>query len=192
MHAMLSRLSVRTINGAPSAARGAPQPPGERADRALAVTGARRGRLGRHLHLPGEPRRVERHRLGDALELGLAAAVDLELVREARPGLAGDQDRVVGLAGMGLDPGGDVDGVADDREVEPAGAADRARDHVAAVDADPDPQLAGRAALVDGRADLAGGAHRPVGVVGERLGGAEDGDQAVALELVDVAAVARR
>ena len=56
-------------------------------------------------------------------------------------------------------------------------------------DADPDP-LARATLLVHGRDHLAGGADRAVGVVVVVLGRAEDRQQPVADELVDVAAVA--
>ena len=54
----------------------------------------------------------------------------------------------------------------------------------------PDPHAVGRRLVVHGRRHLAGGADGALGVVGVGLGGAEDRQQPVADELVDVAAVA--
>ena len=104
--------------------------------------------------------------------------------------LRGDQHVVTGLAGRRLDPGRDVDGVADDAEVEPPAAADRARDDLPGVDADPDPEAPRPAVAVDRAAISQRGADSPVGVVGVGLRRPEHGQQPVALELVDVAAVA--
>jgi len=103
-------------------------------------------------------------------------------------GRGGDQHLVVELAGRRLDPGGDVDGVADDAEVEPAGAADRPGDHGAGVDADPDAEQIA-VTVVDALGDPNRGANSTVRVVVEPLRRPEDGQQAVADELVDVSAV---
>src|SRR5207253_7434217 len=130
-----------------------------------------------------------RHRAIDPLELMLAAGLDLEPRAEAARGFAGDQEVLVEVARRRLNAGGDVDGVADDRVVEAPRAADRPGHHGPAVDPHPDPEL-GLAAAVDRVDELAARADGPLGVVRVVLGRAEDRDQAVADELVDVAAVA--
>ncbi len=104
--------------------------------------------------LPGDLRGEDGDRFGHPADLEVAAVLGLEGVGDLSPGLAGDQDVVAGLAGERLDPGGDVDRAADDREVESAGAADGAGDYPACVDADADPQLARLPLAVDRPADL--------------------------------------
>src|SRR5205823_5147413 len=96
-----------------------------------------------------------------------------------------DEDRVASLAGRGFDAGGDVDRVADDAELEPPGAADVAGHHGPGVEADADPKLVAEL-LAHRRGDLAGRGQRVIGVVNLAPGGVEDGEQAVADELVDV------
>src|SRR5437764_7729925 len=115
------------------------------------------------------------------------AELDLAAGEQAARGL-GQQDRVARIARRALNARGDVDRVADDRELEPATAADRTGDHRSGVDADADPQLAA-VALLDRVGDLARGLERAIGVVGQVLGGAEDAHHSVADELVRVAAV---
>src|SRR5204863_4635966 len=80
-----------------------------------------------------DPRQGEPDRAIDPLELVLAARFDLDSGPEAARGLGGDQDVVAELARRRLDACGNVHGVADDREVEPPGAADRSGDDRPAV-----------------------------------------------------------
>jgi hypothetical protein len=109
-------------------------------------------------------------------------------VAEELAGGAGEEDVVARLPGHRLDPGGDVDGVADDAVVEAAAAADRAGHHPARVDADADREQAG-VAVIDDLRHLHRAAHGAIGVVGVALGRPEDREQPVADELVDVTTV---
>ena len=70
-------------------------------------------------------------------------------------------------------------------------AADRAGHDLARVEPDPDLEASAPPLAVDEPIDLERRAHRPIGVVGDDLRGPEDRHQAVALELVDVAALGR-
>ena len=101
----------------------------------------------------------------------------------------GDQQVGVGLAGQLLDPRGGVDGVADHREVDAPAAADGAGDDLAGVDADADLQPRRPVGEFTSSTMHARRLDRALGVVGLALGRAEHGDQPVADELVDVAAV---
>src|SRR4051812_50004661 len=87
-------------------------------------------------------RSEQRDGLGLSLQLDAVALLELD-VGMAQPllGRCRDQDRVIGLARRRLDARGDVDGVADDAELEPSSAADIARDDRAGVDPDADPKL---------------------------------------------------
>src|SRR3977135_2603590 len=100
-------------------------------------------------------------------------------------GVVGEKDCVASGLGELLDAGSDVDGVADKGELELACAADGAGDHLTGVDPDADPKPA-----AESRGDKAmnqhSGGHRGVGIVREVVGGAEDGQSAVAQELVDM------
>ena len=100
-------------------------------------------------------------------------------------GLVGEQDRVAGGLGELLDAGGDVDGVTDQGELELASAADGSGDHHTGVDPDADPKRAAES-LGDETVNQHRGGHRGVGMIGEVVRGAEDGQRAVAEELVDV------
>ena len=102
-------------------------------------------------------------------------------------GLLGEKDCVAGGLGELLDAGGDVDGVADQRELQLASAADGARDHHTGVDPDADPKRAAES-LADQAVDHHRGVHRGVGVIGQIVGGAEHRQRAVAEELVDMSA----
>ena len=112
-----------------------------------------------------------------------------------RRGGRDDGGAVVGVAREGLDAGGDVYAVADDRVVEAAGGADVAGDDAGGVDADADGE--GRSALGGefGVEGFQGGFHREgggegaVGVVAVGHRGAEEGHDRVADKLVDDAAV---
>ena len=167
----------------PSPGTAPPRPPRRIAERVVHI----RARTG----LDGDrnQRRIELDPPVVAADLALAARLDLDRLGELRARLAGDQDRVAGLAGGGLDPGREVDRVADHAEGEPPGAADRARDDRPGVHPHPDLEAAG-AAAVDRPRQLHRALHRAVGVLVDPLGRAEDGQHGVADELVDVAAVA--
>src|SRR6476659_7691278 len=91
-----------------------------------------------------DPRRIERQRLAEPLQLVLTARLDVDRRAQLAPGRLGDQDVLVDLAGRRLDPGRDVDRVADDAAVEPSRAADRARHDGARVRPRPDPQAGAR------------------------------------------------
>jgi uncharacterized protein DUF3631 len=97
----------------------------------------------------------------------------------------GDQDWVVSRLGQLLDAGGDVDGVADQRELQLASPADGARDHCAGVDADADPKLATES-LGDEAVDQHSGVQRRVGVIRKIIRRTEDSQSAVAKELIDM------
>src|SRR4051794_28935676 len=109
---------------------------------------ARRGAL-------GDNRSVERDGLGLALQRdGLALRErGLGCLRQQASRVLADEDDVPGDACRRLDPRGDVDGVADHRELEAAGAADVPHDHRAGVQTDADRQRAGEL-VVDGALDL--------------------------------------
>ena len=99
-----------------------------------------------------------------------------------------DEHGVPGLPGRRLHPRGDIHGVADHRKLEPPGAADVTGDDAAGVETDADQELAA-VFLGDGAFDLEGRGQCLVGVIGLAAGSAEDGEQAIADELVDVTAV---
>ncbi len=101
-------------------------------------------------------------------------------------GSLGEQDRVAGLPGGGLDPRGHVDGIADHAELEPARPAHVPGDHRARVQADAELQPLRGVELAD---DLQRCGERLVGVILLAAGSAEHRQQAVADELVDPAAV---
>lgn len=94
-------------------------------------------------------------------------------------GLVSEKDRVTGGLGELLDPGGDVDGVTDQCELELACAADGAGDDHAGVDPDADPKLPAES-LGDKAVNQHRGAHRGVGMIGKVIGRGEDGKSAVA------------
>lgn len=100
-----------------------------------------------------------------------------------------EQYVVPGQPGHLLNPRGRVDGVADDGELDAAAAADGAGHDGAGVDPEADPQPPVVDA-VDGLDDLDRRVHGSVGVVGQPLGCAEDGQQPIPHELVGVPAVA--
>ena len=100
-------------------------------------------------------------------------------------GLLGEQDRVAGGLGELLDAGGDVDGVADQGELQLASAADGAGDHHTGVDADADPKLATES-LGDQAVNQHSGVQRRIGMIRKVVRSAEDGQRAVAEELVDM------
>ena len=100
-------------------------------------------------------------------------------------GLLGEQDRVTGGLGELFDAGSDVDGVADQGELQLASAADGSGDHHTGVDPDADPKLPAES-LGDESVNQHSGGHRGVGMIREIVRGAEDGQRAVAEELVDV------
>jgi hypothetical protein len=116
--------------------------------------------------------------------------LDLDGVADQAPGAAAEQD----LAGTGglLQPGGQVDGVADHQR----GAQARvAGDHLASVDAgvqlQADPPLTPQllVQVAEGGVHAGGGPGRPEGVVLVDGGDAEDGHDGVAGELLDRTAV---
>src|SRR5688572_297607 len=123
----------------------------------------RRSRRGRARRQPGRAAfassrdRVDRRRLGLAAQDALAARAQAGAVALQRPaGRLRAEDPVARLLRELLDAGGDVDRVADQRELELAAAADVAGEHAARVDADADPHPAAEG-LVDAAVDLAGG-----------------------------------
>src|SRR5947209_15063675 len=101
--------------------------------------------------------------------------------------LLGEKDRVAGGFGELFDSGSDVDGVTDESELELASAADGSRDHHTSVDADADPKRAAES-LENKAVNQYCGAHRRVGMIGEIVRRAEDGQCAVPEELVDMSA----
>src|SRR5271156_5788907 len=105
--------------------------------------------------------------------------------RQGVDALLGEKDRVAGRLGELLDAGGDVDGVTDQSELELVCTADSPSDHQTGVDAGADPKVAAES-LFDVAVNQNSGAHRGVGMVREVVGGAEDGQSAVAEEFVDV------
>src|SRR5215210_6758587 len=139
----------------------------------------------------GLPRRIQAHALRLALERDrrtLFPAVPLS--REQPEGRLCHEHVVAGLAGGRLDPRGRVDGVADDSEVEPPAAANRAYEHAPGVHADTYPQLPVEALLHAPRY-LDGRGNRPVRVVGMALGCTKHGEHPIADELVRVPSTAR-
>ena len=100
-------------------------------------------------------------------------------------GLAGEKDRVAGGLGELLDAGRDVDGVADQSELELACAANGSGDHWTGVDPDADPKFA-VGSLGDEAVDESSGAYRRIGVIRKIIRCAEDGQRAIAEELVDM------
>ncbi len=134
----------------------------------------------------GRRRRVQRDRLRLALQLYRRALVERggPLAGQQRPRALGDQHGVSRHPGRSFDPGGDVDRVADHRELEPSAPADVARDHGAGIEPDAERHL------IDGRGgDLQGGRQSLVGVIGLAPRRAENGEQTVTDELVDMAAM---
>src|SRR5262249_7608401 len=129
-----------------------------------------------------DQRRVELDPAVVTADLAHPARLDLDRLGEERARLAGDQHRIAGLAAGGLDAGAEGDGVADHAEGEPARAADRAGDHVAAVDPDADLEAAWPAA-VDRPGELNRALDRSVGVLRHPLRRAEDGEHRIADEL---------
>src|SRR5205823_4409305 len=128
----------------------------------------------------------ERNGLALALQRNARTSleVDLSVAKEAARLLA-DEDHVARLPRRGFDPRGDVDGVADHAELESSGASDVACDDAARVEPDPHGEL--RAELVlDGRGDAQRCSECRVGVIGTPARRAEDREQTVADELVDV------
>jgi hypothetical protein len=99
------------------------------------------------------------------LQRNLRASLESHRIRaEQVPRLLGEKDRVPGLAGGGLDPGGDVDGVADHAELEAPASADVPREHCARIEANADLKRAGEA--LSGRSlDRPCGGEGLVGVV---------------------------
>ena len=79
--------------------------------------------------------------------------------------MAGEKDRVAGGLGELLDTRRDVDGVADQGELEFACAADGSGDHWTGVDPDADPKVAVRS-LGDQAANESSGTYRRIGVIG--------------------------
>jgi hypothetical protein len=97
----------------------------------------------------------------------------------------GEKDRVTGGLGELLYAGSDVDGVADQGELELASAADGAGDHRAGVDPDADPKRSAES-LSDEAVNQHSGTHRGVGMIREVVRGAEDRQSAVAKKFVHV------
>ena len=90
---------------------------------------------------PSSPdsRLEQRHRLGLAPQRQLPPSSD---DRSDNSGARADTSTVSPVVrAVLLDPGGDVDRVADNRELEPARAAGVARDHRAGAEADADREL---------------------------------------------------
>ena len=100
-------------------------------------------------------------------------------------GLVGEKDSVAGGFGELLDACCHVDGVTDEGELKLAAAADGAGDHRAGVDPDADSKLPAES-LGDTAVNQHRGADSGVGMLREVVGGAEDGQRAVAEELVDM------
>ena len=137
---------------------------------------------------PGQP--VHRHRARLAAQRQLAQRLVAECVARQPPGQRADQH--LARRRHGLQPLGDVDRIAGDRIALGAAGAEAARHHRPGVDADVQRQrLAGRGMADLGRlADhLQRRRQRPLGVVLMRHGGAEQRQQGVADELVDIAAM---
>src|SRR5689334_24389053 len=101
--------------------------------------------------------------------------------------MAGEKDWVTGGLGVLLDAGSHVDRVTNQRELQLARAADGARDHHTGVDPNADPQLPakplGHKAMNHHR-----GTYRRIGMIGEVIRRAEDGECAIAEELVHMPA----
>jgi hypothetical protein len=93
-------------------------------------------------------------------------------------GLAGEKDCVAGGLGELLDAGCDVDGVADQGELELAAAADGACDHYTGVDADADPKRAAES-LGDQPVNQNRGGDSGVGMIGEVVRGTENRERAI-------------
>ena len=118
-----------------------------------------------------------------------AARHERQRSRQPVARLGRQQQPIAGLAGRRLHARGYVHHVADHAEVEAAGAPDRSRHHGSRVDPHAHAQLT-RRALLGHAHDVQSGAESAVGVVAEHLRRAEHGEQAVADELVHMAAVA--
>src|SRR5215212_883883 len=88
-----------------------------------------RGSVGAHRRLL-QLRCVELNRLRNPLQLDAPARLAIDRVRHPARRLGRDQDLSIELPRGGLDPIRHVHRVADDREVEPARAADRPRHHL--------------------------------------------------------------
>ena len=97
----------------------------------------------------------------------------------------GEKDGVAGGLGELLDAGSHVRRVADQAELQMSSAANGASDHHTGVDPDADPKLTAES-LGDEAVNQHSGAHRGIGMIGEIVRSAEDGQRAVAEELVDV------
>ena len=102
-------------------------------------------------------------------------------------GLFGDEDRVAGGLGQLFDAGSDVDGVADQSELQLSSAADRAGDHHTGVDPDADSKRVAES-VRDEPMNQRGSAHGGVGMMREIIRGTEHRQRAVAEELVDMPA----
>lgn len=100
--------------------------------------------------------------------------------------LPGEQDGVPGGLGQLPDPGGDVDRVADQRELEFAAATNCSGNHETPVDADADAKTPAEM-FRDQRVYAYRGGNRCVGVFCELIGCTEDHQGPVAEKLVDVA-----
>src|SRR5205823_5398811 len=124
-----------------------------------------------------------------ALERNVGPLLEPRRVASQQPArVLADQHDISGGACRRLDPCGYVDGVADDAELQSAAAPNVASDDGPRVEADANAELAGEF-LLDGGRHLEGGCERLSGMVVLSARGAEDGEQAVADELIDVAAV---
>ena len=135
---------------------------------------------------------MERDRLALALELHRGAVGEAAVVAAQQAARrTRDQDDVAGLARGLLDALRGVDRVADHGELDVPAASDRARHDDARVHADADLDLPAVGLAHDG-GHLERRLDRPVGVVLQAPGRAEDAQQAVAEELVRVAAVAQQ
>ena len=111
------------------------------------------------------------HRTGEALGLDLAQIGALEQTAE-EPARRGRDHDAVGL-GQGLEPGGQVRGLADDRLLLRGAAAEQvAHHHEPGRDADPGPQRSPgrRGQPAHRRHELEAGPHRPLGIILVRLG----------------------
>src|SRR4030088_3187503 len=100
-------------------------------------------------------------------------------------GLLGEKDCVAGGLGELLDTGSDVYGVAYEGELELASPTDRPDDHHTGVDPYADPKIAAET-LADKAVNQHRGRNGSIGMIGELVGGAEDGQCAVAKKLVDM------
>ena len=127
---------------------------------------------------------VHGDRLRLASKLEGAAGLEVEAAAiEQSAGCLGRKHRLTEITRRVLDPGSDIHGIADHTEFSEAPTADRAAEDESGVDSDTDP-APGAELRLDRSGDSARRGESAVSVVGDRVGSAEDGEQAVAEQFV--------